>query len=89
MQFKFHTRSFEGDLFQFVNHPQISGILDEEEEEALHYLTKVEVPHFSSLTSLRIPFAQFHLPVSGGGIRRHQIGLSNQAAFRRESLLHE
>jgi len=35
----------------FVNHPQISGILDEEEEEALHYLTKVEVEEFDDIKS--------------------------------------
>ncbi|KAL3110194.1 hypothetical protein niasHT_015797 [Heterodera trifolii] len=27
----------------FINHPQISNILEEEEEECLHYLTKVEI----------------------------------------------
>ncbi|XP_039269926.1 protein SET-like [Styela clava] len=27
----------------FVNHPQISALLNEEDEDALHYLTKVEV----------------------------------------------
>jgi len=27
----------------FINHPQISALLDEDDEEALHYLTKVEV----------------------------------------------
>jgi len=35
----------------FVNHPQISAILDEEEEECLHYLTKVEVEEFDDIKS--------------------------------------
>lgn len=35
----------------FVNHPQISAILDEEEEECLHYLTKVEVEEFEDIKS--------------------------------------
>jgi len=41
----------------FVNHPQISAILDEEEEESLHYLTKVEVEEFDDIKSgYRIKF---------------------------------
>lgn len=35
----------------FVNHPQISAILTEEEEECLHYLTKVEVEEFEDIKS--------------------------------------
>ena len=30
----------------FVNHPQISALLSEEDEDALHFLTKVEVREF-------------------------------------------
>ena len=30
----------------FVNHPQISALLSEEDEDALHHLTKVEVREF-------------------------------------------
>jgi template-activating factor I len=41
----------------FVNHPQISAILDEEEEECLHYLTKLEVEEFDDIKSgYRIKF---------------------------------
>jgi template-activating factor I len=41
----------------FVNHPQISAILDEEEEECLHYLTKLEVEEFEDIKSgYRIKF---------------------------------
>lgn len=36
---------------QFVNHPQISAILDEEEEECLHYLNKLEVEEFEDIKS--------------------------------------
>uniref|UniRef100_A0A0N5APL3 Protein SET n=1 Tax=Syphacia muris TaxID=451379 RepID=A0A0N5APL3_9BILA len=35
----------------FVNHPNISAILDEEEEECLHYLTKLEVEEFDDIKS--------------------------------------
>lgn len=41
----------------FVNHPQISALLDEEDEEALHYLTSVEVEEFEDIKSgYRIKF---------------------------------
>jgi len=41
----------------FVNHPQISAVLDEEEEECLHYLNKVEVEEFDDIKSgYRIKF---------------------------------
>lgn len=41
----------------FVNHPQISHILTEEEEECLHYLNKVEVEEFEDIKSgYRIKF---------------------------------
>ncbi|CAG0885760.1 unnamed protein product, partial [Darwinula stevensoni] len=35
----------------FINHPQISTILDEDEEECLHFLTKVEVEEFEDIKS--------------------------------------
>lgn len=35
----------------FVNHPQLSAILDEEEEECLHYMTKLEVEEFEDIKS--------------------------------------
>lgn len=41
----------------FVNHPQISAILDQEEEECLHYLKRVEVEEFEDIKSgYRIKF---------------------------------
>lgn len=41
----------------FVNHPQISAVLDEEEEECLHYLIKLEVEEFEDIKSgYRIKF---------------------------------
>ncbi|XP_013786758.1 protein SET-like isoform X2 [Limulus polyphemus] len=41
----------------FVNHPQISAVLDEEEEECLHFLTKLEVEEFEDIKSgYRIKF---------------------------------
>jgi template-activating factor I len=35
----------------FVNHPQLSTLLDEDDEEALHYLKKVEVQEFEDIKS--------------------------------------
>lgn len=35
----------------FINHPQVSGILDEEEEECLHFLNKLEVEEFEDIKS--------------------------------------
>ncbi|XP_023086775.2 protein SETSIP [Piliocolobus tephrosceles] len=41
----------------FVNHPQMSALLREEDEKALHYLTKVEVTEFEDIKSgYRIDF---------------------------------
>uniref|UniRef100_A0A914C4T0 Protein SET n=1 Tax=Acrobeloides nanus TaxID=290746 RepID=A0A914C4T0_9BILA len=41
----------------FVNHPQVSRILGEEEEECLHYLTKLEVEEHEDIKSgFRIRF---------------------------------
>uniref|UniRef100_A0A2K5KKG5 SET nuclear proto-oncogene n=1 Tax=Cercocebus atys TaxID=9531 RepID=A0A2K5KKG5_CERAT len=35
----------------FVNHPQVSALLGEEDEEALHYLIRVEVTEFEDIKS--------------------------------------
>uniref|UniRef100_A0A8C3YR85 Protein SET n=1 Tax=Catagonus wagneri TaxID=51154 RepID=A0A8C3YR85_9CETA len=41
----------------FVNHPQVSALLGEEDEEALHYLTRVKVTEFEDIKSgYRIDF---------------------------------
>ncbi|XP_069779058.1 protein SET-like [Narcine bancroftii] len=41
----------------FVNHPQVSALLGEEDEEAMHYLTRVEVTEFEDIKSgYRIDF---------------------------------
>uniref|UniRef100_A0A8C5L466 SET n=1 Tax=Jaculus jaculus TaxID=51337 RepID=A0A8C5L466_JACJA len=41
----------------FVSHPQVSALLGEEDEEALHYLTRVEVTEFEDIKSgYRIDF---------------------------------
>nr|XP_035128504.1 protein SET-like [Callithrix jacchus] len=41
----------------FVNHPQVSALLGEDDEEALHYLTRVEVTEFEDIKSgYRIDF---------------------------------
>lgn len=42
---------------QFANHPQVSALLDEEEEECLHYMTQLEVEEFEDIKSgYRIKF---------------------------------
>ena len=35
----------------FDNHPQVSALLGEEDEEALHYLTRAEVTEFENIKS--------------------------------------
>uniref|UniRef100_A0A2K6QQI5 SET nuclear proto-oncogene n=1 Tax=Rhinopithecus roxellana TaxID=61622 RepID=A0A2K6QQI5_RHIRO len=47
----------------FVNHPQVSAVLGEEDEEALHYLTRVEVTEFEYIKS--VLSKEFHLNESG------------------------
>ena len=38
-------------LVQFVNHPQVSALLTEDDEEALQFLSKVEVQEFDDIKS--------------------------------------
>uniref|UniRef100_A0A8C2M0L7 Protein SET n=1 Tax=Cricetulus griseus TaxID=10029 RepID=A0A8C2M0L7_CRIGR len=38
-------------VITFVNHPQVSALLGEEDEEALQYLTRVEVTEFEDIKS--------------------------------------
>ena len=41
----------------FVNHPQVSSLLGEKDEEVLRYLTRVELTEFEDITSgYRIDF---------------------------------
>jgi template-activating factor I len=49
MQFIFQQFSLTS--IQFVNHPQISAILEEDEEDCLHYLSKLEVEEFEDIKS--------------------------------------
>jgi hypothetical protein len=43
----------------FVNHPQVSALLNEEDEEVLQYLTRVEVQEFEDIKSgYRINFVR-------------------------------
>ena len=52
---------------KFLNHPQISALLDEEDEEALQYLKSVEVEEFEDIKSgYRIKFVSLFM--------RHTIG---------------
>ena len=38
-------------LTAFINHPQISAIIEEEEEDCLQYLNKLEVEEFEDIKS--------------------------------------
>ena len=64
----------------YVKHPQVSALLGEEDEEVLHYLTRVEVTEFEEIKSgyridfysdenpyfkNKIPLKEFHLNESG------------------------
>ncbi|KAK1345164.1 hypothetical protein QTO34_013874 [Cnephaeus nilssonii] len=45
----------------FVNHPQVTALLGEEDEEVLHYLTRIEVTEFEDIKSgYRIDFFFFN-----------------------------
>uniref|UniRef100_A0A2K5LSK6 Uncharacterized protein n=1 Tax=Cercocebus atys TaxID=9531 RepID=A0A2K5LSK6_CERAT len=48
---------------KFVNHPQVSTLLGEEDEETLHYLTRVEVTEFEDIKS--VLSKEFRLSESG------------------------
>uniref|UniRef100_A0A8I3NVP5 Uncharacterized protein n=1 Tax=Canis lupus familiaris TaxID=9615 RepID=A0A8I3NVP5_CANLF len=50
-------------VITFVNHPQVSALPGEEDEEALHYLTRVEVTEFEDIKS--VLSKEFHLNESG------------------------
>lgn len=48
----------------FINHPQVSALLTEEDEEALQYLSKVEVHEFEDIKSgYKVNFVSFLLEV--------------------------
>ena len=45
---------------QFINHPQLQVLIDEEDEEALQYMTFLEVEEFEDIKSgYRIKFVSF------------------------------
>jgi hypothetical protein len=48
---RFCFEHFSLTCIQFVNHPQISAILEEDEEDCLHYLSKLEVEEFEDIKS--------------------------------------
>ena len=51
---------------QFVNHPQVSALLTEDDEEALQFLSKVEVQEFDDIKSgYTINFVSRFLSSSG------------------------
>jgi len=63
----------------FVNHPQISAVLDEEEEECLHYLTKLEVEEFDDIKSgYRIKFHFDESPFFENNLLVKEFHLSTQ-----------
>ncbi|KAB0358561.1 hypothetical protein FD754_002717 [Muntiacus muntjak] len=84
----------------FVNHSQVSALLGEEDEEALHYLTRVEVTEFEDIKSgYRIDFyfdenpyfenkilsKEFHLNESGDpSSKRNDQVKQNKASRKRQ-----
>lgn len=62
----------------FMNHPQISAILDDEEEECLHYLTTVNVEEFDDIKSgYRIGFTFSKNPYFSNDIISKEFHLAN------------
>ncbi|KAK7070321.1 hypothetical protein SK128_003869 [Halocaridina rubra] len=62
----------------FVNHPQISAILEEEEEECLHYLTKLDVEEFDDIKSgYRIKFYFDENPYFGNDVLTKEFHLGS------------
>nr|XP_022297538.1 protein SET-like [Crassostrea virginica] len=62
----------------FMNHPQISAILDEEEEECLHYLTTVNVEEFDDIKSgYRISFTFSKNPYFSNEVVSKEFHLAN------------
>ncbi|XP_062944088.1 protein SET-like [Cynocephalus volans] len=61
----------------FVNHPQVSALFGEEDEEALHYLTRAEVTEFEDIKSgYRIDFYFDENPYFGNKVRYKQFHLN-------------
>ncbi|XP_016932133.3 protein SET [Drosophila suzukii] len=65
----------------FINHPQVSGILDEEEEECLHALNKLEVEEFEDIKSgYRINFHFDENPYFENKVLTKEFHLNSAAA---------
>ncbi|XP_017035753.1 protein SET isoform X2 [Drosophila kikkawai] len=65
----------------FINHPQVSGILDEEEEECLHSLKKLEVEEFEDIKSgYRINFHFDENPYFENKVLTKEFHLNSAAA---------
>ncbi|KDR10925.1 protein SET-like [Zootermopsis nevadensis] len=74
----------------FVNHPQISAILDEDEEDCLHYLTKLEVEEFDDIKSgYRINFHFEENPYFENDVltKEFHLGSSGDPASQSTSIL--
>ncbi len=57
-----------------MNHPQISALLDEEDEEALHYLVSLEVEEFEDIKSgYRIKFVSIEFLFSTRQTLQNQV----------------
>lgn len=66
----------------FVNHPQISYILKEEEEECLHHLTKLDVEEFDDIKSgYRINFYFEKNPYFSNEILTKEFHLGSSGEF--------
>ena len=67
----------------FVNHPQVSALLGEEDEEALHYLTRVEVTEFEDIKSgYRIDFYFDENPYFENKVLYKEFHLNESGVFK-------
>lgn len=75
-------------FLQFINHPQVSGILDEEEEECLHSLNKLEVEEFEDIKSgYRINFHFDENPYFENKVLTKEFHLNSAGMYTRRDLL--
>jgi template-activating factor I len=67
----------------FVNHPQVSALLGEEDEEALHYLIRVEVTEFEDVKSgYRIDFYFDENPYFENKVLYKEFHLNESGVFK-------
>ena len=84
-------------LTAFINHPQISGVIDEEEEDCLQHLCKLEVEEYEDIKSgyrIKMHFDAANNPYFDNAVITKEIQLGteiagrlNHVSFKRESFV--